>query len=202
MSSRSMVQFLFKCSSSSSRPSGWWKQSGFSPAEATVTTDLSTEIRLLTPDEAALYRDIRLEGLRHDPDAFGSTSEHENAMELSWFADRIVKGNVFGAFVRGDLVGVAGYWPQEGEKERHKAMLWGMYVRGAARGSGLGESLIEAVVEHATGRVEQLQLGVATGNASALRLYKKTGFSEYGREMKALKQDGRYIDEILMVRFL
>jgi ribosomal protein S18 acetylase RimI-like enzyme len=77
-----------------------------------------------------------------------------------------------------------------------------MYVRSAVRGTGLGERLIEAVVEHAASRVEQLQLGVASGNSAALRLYIKTGFSEYGREMKALKQDGRYIDEILMVRFL
>ena len=163
---------------------------------------MTTKIRLLTPGEAALYRDIRLEGLRQDPDAFSATFEHESAMELSWFAERIVKGNVFGALVGGELVGVAGYWPQGGAKESHKATLWGMYVRFSARGSGLGRHLIEAVVEHATGRVEQLQLGVATGNAAALRLYIKSGFSEYGREMKALKQDSRYIDEILMVRFL
>jgi ribosomal protein S18 acetylase RimI-like enzyme len=163
---------------------------------------VTAEIRLLTRDEAALYRDIRLEGLQRDPDAFSSTLAHEGAMELSWFAERIVNGNVFGAFVRGELLGVAGYWPQEGARERHKATLWGMYVRASARGSGLGRRLIEAVVKHATGRVEQLQLGVATGNAAALRLYIKAGFSEYGREMKALKQDTRYLDEILMVRFL
>jgi ribosomal protein S18 acetylase RimI-like enzyme len=154
------------------------------------------------PDEAAHYRDIRLEGLQRDPDAFSSTFAHESTMALSCFAERIVKGNVFGAFVRGELVGVAGYWPQESAKESHKATLWGMYVRASARGAGLGERLIEAVVEHAASRVELLQLGVATGNAPALRLYIKAGFSEYGREMKALKQDGRYIDEILMVRFL
>ncbi len=163
---------------------------------------MTAEIRLLTPDDAARYRDIRLEGLRQDPDAFSSTFAQECAMPLSWFAERIVDGNVFGAFVRGELAGVAGYWPLEGEKESHKAILWGMYVRAAVRGSGLGERLIEAVVKYATGRVEQLQLGVATGNAAALRLYMKTGFAEYGREMKALKQDGRYLDEILMVRFL
>ncbi|MBV9559897.1 MAG: GNAT family N-acetyltransferase [Bradyrhizobium sp.] len=160
------------------------------------------EIRLLTPDEAALYRDIRLDGLRETPDAFASTFAREDAMTLAWFAERIVRGNIFGAFSGDALVGVAGYWPQEGAKVSHKAGLWGMYVRPAARGSGIGGRLIEAVVGHATGRVELLQLGVASGNEAALRLYRKMGFSEYGREMKALKQDGRYIDEILMVRFL
>jgi ribosomal protein S18 acetylase RimI-like enzyme len=163
---------------------------------------VNAEIRLLTPDDAELYRDIRLEGLRRDPDAFSSTFERENPMPLVWFAERIVDGNVFGGFVRGELAGVAGYWVQDGEKECHKATLWGMYVRASARGAGLGQRLIEAVVKHVSGQVEQLQLGVAAGNAAAHRLYVKAGFSEYGREMKALKLGARYIDEILMVRFL
>jgi ribosomal protein S18 acetylase RimI-like enzyme len=160
------------------------------------------EIRLLTSGEAALYRDIRLEGLKRDPDAFSSTFERENAMPLKWFEERIVKGHIFGAFAGSELVGVAGYWQQEGAKVRHKAGLWGMYVRLGARGSGLGERLIEAVADHAFGRVELLQLSVASDNEAAIRLYQKTGFSEYGREMKALKDGERYFDEILMVRFL
>ncbi len=160
------------------------------------------DIRLLTPGEAVLYREIRLEGLKQAPDAFSSTFEREDAMPLSWFEERMVKGKVFAVFVDGTLMGVAGYRPQEGTKVCHKALLWGMYLRPAARGLGLGERLIEAIAAHACSRVEQLQLGVADGNEAALRLYRKTGFSEYGREMKALKEDGVYIDEILMVRFL
>ena len=159
-------------------------------------------IRLLTPSGAIAYRDIRLEGLQHDPDAFSSTFERESAMQLDWFAERIVKGNVFGAFEGDQLLGVAGYWPQEGAKVSHKAALWGMYVRKSARRSGLGQRLIAAVADHATERVELLQLSVASDNEAAVRLYRKTGFLEYGRELKALKDGERYFDEILMVRFL
>jgi RimJ/RimL family protein N-acetyltransferase len=50
--------------------------------------------------------------------------------------------------------------------------------------------------------VEHLLLSVVSENEAAHRLYQKLGFSEYGREMKALKLGGRYLDEILMVRFL
>jgi ribosomal protein S18 acetylase RimI-like enzyme len=169
---------------------------------AAVTTPYPPQIRLLTPEDAPRYRDIRLEGLQQDPDAFSSTFERESAMPLSWFEERIVNGNIFGAFAGSELLGVAGYWPQQGVKVSHKATLWGMYVRQTARKLGLGRRLVEAVVSHATGRVEQLQLGVAGDNEAACWLYRNTGFSEYGREMKALKQDGRYSDEILMVRFL
>ena len=77
-----------------------------------------------------------------------------------------------------------------------------MYVCPAARHSGLGRRLAEAVANQAATQVEQLQLSVVSANETAVRLYRSMRFSEYGREMKALKQDGRYYDEILMVRFL
>ena len=55
------------------------------------------EIRRLAQDDAALYRDIRLEALRANPEAFGSTFEIENAQSLSWFFDRLGTSTVFGA---------------------------------------------------------------------------------------------------------
>jgi RimJ/RimL family protein N-acetyltransferase len=170
--------------------------------EPAVTTKHQPQIRLLTPADAALYRDIRLEGLKQHPEAFSSTFDRESEMPHSWFEERITRGNVFGAFAADELLGVAGFWPQDGTKESHKAALWGMYVRPAARNSGLGRRLVEAVLDQASGRVEQLFLSVVSDNEAAHRLYKKMGFSEFGRELKALKQDGRYFDEILMVRFL
>jgi hypothetical protein len=66
-----------------------------------MTTDHPAEIRLLTSRDAALYRDIRLEALRLAPEAFSSTFVRENAMPLPWFAERMVKGNVFRRICRG-----------------------------------------------------------------------------------------------------
>ena len=159
-------------------------------------------IRLLMTADAARYREVRLEGLRLHPEAFSSTFERESEQPLSWFEERITKGNVFGGFVGDELAGVAGCWPQEGPKVSHKAALWGMYVRPAARNAGLGRRLVEAVVNHASTRVEQLQLSVVSANEAAFGLYRSMGFSEFGREMKALKHNGQYFDDILMVRFL
>jgi RimJ/RimL family protein N-acetyltransferase len=47
-----------------------------------------------------------------------------------------------------------------------------------------------------------VQLAVVSENEAALRLYEAVGFVEYGYEKRALKQDGRYFDEVLMVKFL
>jgi RimJ/RimL family protein N-acetyltransferase len=47
-----------------------------------------------------------------------------------------------------------------------------------------------------------VQLTVVSENEAARRLYGALGFVEYGLEKRALKQDGRYYDEVLMVKFL
>jgi len=157
--------------------------------------------RLETPD-AALYRDIRLEALQRNPEAFGSTFERENAQPMSWFEGSLGRAAIFGAFLDGTLSGMAGYVAEESSKQAHKAQLWGMYVRAAARNTGLGKRLVAAVLDHARGRVEMVELTVVSENESARRLYRALGFVEYGYEKRALKYDGRYYDEVLMVKFL
>jgi RimJ/RimL family protein N-acetyltransferase len=81
-------------------------------------------------------------------------------------------------------------------------LLWTMYVRSAARKSGIGKILVAAVLDHARGRVEMVQLTVVSENEAARRLYEAMGFVEYGFEKRAHKHQGRYYDEVLMVKFL
>jgi ribosomal protein S18 acetylase RimI-like enzyme len=73
-----------------------------------------------------------------------------------------------------------------------------MYVRSIARGTGVAKHLVEAVLGHARERVELVQLTVVSENVAALRLYRSCGFVAYGHEVHALKQGGRYYDEVLM----
>ena len=77
-----------------------------------------------------------------------------------------------------------------------------MYVRASARSAGVGKRLVAAVLDHARGRVEMVQLTVVSENEAARRLYCAMGFVEYGYEKRALKQEGEYFDDVLMVKFL
>lgn len=156
------------------------------------------KIRRLTSADAIAYRDIRLAGLRDSPEVFGSTFDKEDAQPLAWFCDRLSNSQVFGAFLSTRLLGIAGFVIREGEKERHKGLLWGMYVRPDARKAGVGRLLVDAVIDFARRRVELLQLSVVSDNEPARRLYARLGFVEYGVEKNSLKQNGHYYDEILM----
>ena len=156
------------------------------------------QLRRLTPVDVAAYRDVRLAGLRDSPEAFGSTYGKENAQPVTWFCDRLSNSAVFGAFYSTALLGVAGLAIRQGEKERHKGLLWGMYVRPDARKAGIGRQLVKAVIEHARAHVEVIQLSVVSDNVPARRLYASLGFIEYGIEKASLKQNAHYYDEILM----
>ena len=175
------------------------------------------KIRQLTPGDAALYRSIRLEGLKESPEAFGSTFDAEFTKPLAWFFDRLSSSVVFGAIrdaklldakildakiLGAKILGVAGFAVRDGEKEAHKGLLWGMYVRPDARGAGVARRLVEAVIAYARPHVELIQLSVVVGNEQARRLYARLGFVEYGIEKNSLKYDGRYYDEILMAKEL
>lgn len=161
-----------------------------------------TTIRRLTGDDVAAFRDIRLEGLRRHPEAFAASFEAELTEDLAWFADSLARNAVFGAFHEGALQGVAGFHPQRHEKMKHKGVLWGLYLREAARGSGLAQALIEAVEAHARQEVEVLSVTVVTSNKAARRLYEQLGYVCYGVEPRALRVKGRDYDEALLEKRL
>jgi RimJ/RimL family protein N-acetyltransferase len=162
-------------------------------------------IRRLDSSDVAAFREIRLEALRVCPEAFSSSFEEEQHRTTADFAGRVAPeppDAVFGAFLDDDaaLVGIAGFRVYKNVKERHKSMLWGMYVRPVARGRGVGTALVRRVIEHArnTPGVEILQLGVTADNAAACALYDRADFRPYGVERQALRlAPGDYRDEEL-----
>jgi ribosomal protein S18 acetylase RimI-like enzyme len=155
-------------------------------------------IRRLRPDDADSFRAIRLEALKANPDAFGSTFEFEDKLDLAWFAGRLENSHVMGAFRGRELVGTAGFAVQQGQKNAHKGRLWGMYVRSSSRSLGVGHLLVRAVLDVARENVELIQLSVVRENRPARRLYESVGFLEFGMEPKASKLGDKYYDEVHM----
>ena len=136
--------------------------------------------------------------MRESPEAFGSTYDEDQALSLDEIARRltVAPGSsarvVFGAFDGNDLVGIAGCMQQGKTKARHKATVWGMYVRPEQRGRRLGRRLLEAIIVEARTwpEVERLTLTVVERAAAARRLYLSVGFTPFGREADGLRQNG------------
>ena len=89
-----------------------------------------------------------------------------------------------------------------GPVSHHVAEL-GLMVAANQRRKGIGTALMEAAVKWARDAgVTKLELHVFPHNRPAIALYRKLGFEEEGLRRRHYRIGGRYIDAILMARYL
>jgi len=164
---------------------------------------MSALIRPFGPGDEAAFRALRLEALRLHPEAFGEAAEDAEAADLAAAIHPRPPAVVFAGYLPGaePPQGMAGFHPQRGRKTAHRGLLWGVYVRSAARGQGLGRLLVEQVIATARGAgLEQLHLTVSSEALAARALYGTLGFAQLGTEPRGLKLGpSRYVDEVLMM---
>ncbi len=147
------------------------------------------QIRRIRADEGLRLREIRLRALAEAPMAFGSTlSETERLPDAAWQerASAAAAGQQRSLFVAEDgdrWLGLAGGVIDD-ETPPGEFELVSMWVDPAARGSGLGRRLVDAVAEWArAGGATRLRLWVTEGNAPAIALYARCGFSMTGETL-------------------
>jgi len=72
------------------------------------------------------------------------------------------------------------------------------------RGKGVGKKLLFEIIKQAKDKlkIKIVKLRVMGLNTTAQDLYKKCGFKELGRIKKGFKYYGKYVDDIIMVKYL
>lgn len=159
--------------------------------------------RRLNASDANVFHALRLESFRLEPRAFRFAPEDEAHLSRADVAARLQRDFVIGAFDAEDsqLIGGGGLAWSDGVKTRHKALLYGMYVKAAYRGSSVADEIMKRLIEEARANVEIVTLTVVSTNLRALRFYERWGFRAYGVEQRSAKNDdGEYLDETLMAR--
>lgn len=148
-----------------------------------------------------------LEAYAAHPDAFTSTVAEREKRPPAWWKARLsdepdTARLVLGAFDGSTLVGVVGLSFERRERARHKATLFGMYVRPPWRGRGIGRQLVVAALTHACKRpgVRVIQLTVTEGNVPAVALYESCGFVRFGVEPMAIAVGSEYLAKVHMWR--
>jgi RimJ/RimL family protein N-acetyltransferase len=102
--------------------------------------------------------------------------------------------------LNGKLAGSAGNnLIRDCAKMRHRAE-FGISIKKEYWGLGIGDALTKACIECAKNAgFLQLELEVVSENESAINLYKKHGFVEYGRNSRGFRcRDGRWQELVLM----
>jgi len=162
-------------------------------------------IRLLGPEDFDRFWSVRLQALQECPGSFGASYEESKALTRDEAIVRLSPqdgGFVLGAFLHenAELVGILGFVRNHGAKNRHRGVIWGVYVVPQARGRGVARALMVRALEQC-GALEHLEivlLTVSSGNHPARRLYLSLGFESYGLDKRALKIGEHYRDEELM----
>lgn len=131
----------------------------------------------LPPDRWREFRELRLEALRTDPDAFGASHQATEQRPDSWWIGCLDAAltdpsrTLWFAEEDGRLIGMAGAYP---EQDPANVNVTSMYVAPSERGKGIGRALLAAVVGEQTGK--EVRLCVNGDQTAAARLYKAFGF--------------------------
>ncbi|MBI1936020.1 GNAT family N-acetyltransferase [Candidatus Woesearchaeota archaeon] len=148
------------------------------------------EVKKLSPKRWKEYKNLRLESLRKDPTAFGSSYEEEIKLsEAEW--KKRVKKTLFACY-NGKTIGMIVYFFNKKEKIKHIANIFGFYVKEEYRNQGVGKKLIESALHFIMKNkaVVKISLNVNSKQKSALNLYKKYEFNIVGRLEKDLFVNG------------
>ncbi|GMA87797.1 hypothetical protein GCM10025868_30470 [Angustibacter aerolatus] len=142
---------------------------------------VTVAIQRLVPDDWQQARRLRLESLRQDGLAFGTSYEAALAHEEQQWRERLATATTFHALVDGEPLGTITV-RQFAENAVGEAEITGMWVDPAGRGRGLGDLLVDTALAawRAMGG-SRMSLWCVTTNEPALRLYSRNGFQPTGR---------------------
>ncbi|MEO7234253.1 MAG: GNAT family N-acetyltransferase [Lapillicoccus sp.] len=145
------------------------------PAGADVT------LHRVRPDDWRAHRDLRLEMLQDAPDAYWTQYADVVDLDEAAWRSRIAAQHHLHAHADGHPVGSVGLFPDPDEAPDTLTLV-AMYVPPRARGRGVGERLVQAVLDEAVARgCGRVVLEVTSGNDPALALYERMGFRLTGR---------------------
>ena len=139
---------------------------------------MTVVLHRLGPNDWKRFRAVRLASLRDAPEAFASTYEEwERADEPRWRARLTeVPFTAIAAIGDRDVGTVSATQPNEAGY----VLLISMWVAPDARGTGVGDALVDAVVAWASEAGNSVELDVREANAPAITLYERHGFRDAG----------------------
>ena len=150
---------------------------------------IERSVRRAVLGDERILREVRLQALSDEPDAFGSTYEREVARTTAdwqgWMSPGVALILCEPAGARGMVSGL------RDEADLEVVHLMAMWVHPMIRGSGGADELVEAVIAWAQSQgAKRVQLKVIQGNDRARGFYERMGFRATGRE-EIRQRDGR-----------
>jgi len=156
---------------------------------------LSIEVRPARVGDALAIAEIYNEGIESGAATF-ETRLRTRAETAARIADREL---IVVAAENGEVVGWAGVTPYSDRPVYASIGDYAVYVARAARGRGVGATLLAALVEESRARgLHKLLAKIFVTNVASLAVAKRCGFREVGVHERHGKVNGEWIDVVLV----
>ncbi len=140
-------------------------------------------VTVATPDHWERSRAVRLAALAHSPDAFCSRLEDEAGQPEAFWRARLSSPDattVIGS-IDGHDVGTMGAGPHGQGRGDGDVILYGVWLAGTARGTGLAEAMLATITSWAReAGHRRILLDVGDRNRRAIAFYTRLGFAPTG----------------------
>ncbi len=159
--------------------------------------------RILIKSDFESFFALRLEGLLDSPTAFLSSYDEEK-QRGEVFYENVLNSDldniIIGGFENNELIGYIGIYQENRSKTRHKANIWGMYIKPNYRNQKIGKRLLELALNHAKSKLHCniVNISLEEKNSIAKNLYESYNFKTWGIEPKAMHIDGIFYSELHM----
>ncbi len=161
-----------------------------------------SEITSLDKSRWKEFKALRLEALKKEQIAFGSSYEEEKRLFADDWKKRIK--NALFAFSKGKVIGMIRYVFEKRIKSNHIAYLYGFYVTEKFRNRGVGKRLMEAALSQIkqNKKIIKVKILVYSEQKIAINIYKKFGFKYVGTLKRELKVGDNFYDELIFEKFI
>lgn len=158
-------------------------------------------VRIATPEDAPIWRALRLEGIIENPSGFIVTAQEAAAVPIEADVKRLSNGDRVLAFMGETPVGLAGFNRNPVSRASHRAEIGPVYVAPVARGIGVSDLIMTTLMNAAKAvGIWQLELFVNEENTPAIALYTRHGFTEMGKIPNAILGADGLENDLMMIR--
>ncbi|MEM8782295.1 MAG: GNAT family protein [Planctomycetota bacterium] len=179
----------------------------FPPKTITLRDGATVHLRSPEVSDAAGMLEY-IDEVRRDCDGIMLSPEDE-LPTLEWERDWVRRRRegdgvqIFAEDEAGRQIALCGIEPGKMARLRHAGSV-GISIRKPWRGRGLGTALMQELIAwaEANERLAVLSLGVFEDNPRARHVYERCGFEANGRSRWHAFREGRYVDEIIMTRWV
>ncbi len=156
-------------------------------------------IKKLTKNDFDLYYSIYFDERINPFLMFDKTAKNKFKKD---YLKTLKIANLYGFFIKGKLVGVVGFRIGKG-RSSHTAYIAPLAVLPEYQKKGIATKLMKFVEKKCKAKgIKKLWLDVVKTAKPAYRLYKKLGYKKEGTQKAQVKIHGKYLDCILMAKFL